>query len=285
MFIKDGKSLFNNTGLIISIGILLILLLISYNKCMSSVELFNLPTTIPNTTSANIKTSPEPKDVRINIKGNTVSINFTVDSNTQIPKKFVIVLAQYDSSLKNTGNNKFYLSNEYEINNAVTANESTYQTNVCTVVNGIPTCSYSFSNLDTIDTNGSLYYYKIGIAAVYDWGNSNFVTPYNVNSSNKLFSLDSAIDQQDDLFNEFIKYKKQKQLNAQSTGQTSTSNSIAMSTADGQYEIIKAQLGNYPSNLLMDPTSAKQNLLSDLVDKSMAQGLLNVNVSIDNPIS
>jgi hypothetical protein len=286
MFIKDGKSLFNNTGLIISIGILLILLLISYNKCMSSVELFNLPTTIPNTTSGNIKNSPEPKDVRINIKGNTVSINFTVDSNTQIPKKFVIVLAQYDSSLKNTGNNKFYLSNEYEINNAVTANESTYQTNVCTVVNGIPTCSYSFSNLDTIDTNGNLYYYKIGIAAVYDdRGNSNFVTPYNVNSSNKLFSLDSAIDQQDDLFNEFIKYKNQKQLNAQSTGQTSTSNNIAMSTADGQYEIIRAQLGNYPSNLLMDPTSAKQNLLSDLVDKSMAQGLLNVNVSIDNPIS
>jgi hypothetical protein len=253
---------------------------------MSSVELFNLPTTIPNTTSGNIKNSPEPKDVRINIKGNTVSINFTVDSNTQIPKKFVIVLAQYDSSLKNTGNNKFYLSNEYEINNAVTANESTYQTNVCTVVNGIPTCSYSFSNLDTIDTNGNLYYYKIGIAAVYDdRGNSNFVTPYNVNSSNKLFSLDSAIDQQDDLFNEFIKYKNQKQLNAQSTGQTSTSNNIAMSTADGQYEIIRAQLGNYPSNLLMDPTSAKQNLLSDLVDKSMAQGLLNVNVSIDNPIS
>ncbi len=283
MFIKDGKSLFNNTGLIISIGILLILLLISYNKCMSSVELFNLPTTIPNTTSGNIKNSPEPKDVRINIKGNTVSINFTVDSNTQIPKKFVIVLAQYDSSLKNTGNNKFYLSNEYEINNAVTANESTYQTNVCTVVNGIPTCSYSFSNLDTIDTNGNLYYYKIGIAAIYDdRGNSNFVTPYNVNSSNKLFSLDSAIDQQDDLFNEFIKYKNQKQLNAQSTGQTSTSNNIAMSTADGQYEIIRAQLGNYPSNLLMDPTSAKQNLLSDLVDKSMAQGLLNVNVSICN---
>jgi hypothetical protein len=104
--------------------------------------------------------------------------------------------------------------------------------------------------------------------------------PYNVNSSNKLFTLDTTIDQQEDLYNEFIKYKQQKQLNEQTTG---TPNSVAMSTADGQYELIKAQLGNYPSNLLMDPTSAKQNLLSDLVDKSMAQGQLNVNVSVKTP--
>jgi hypothetical protein len=275
MFIKDGKSLFNNIGLVISIGILLILLVISYNKCMASVELFDPPTT---------EGSPEPKDVRINIKGNTVSINFTTNTNyAQIPKQFVVVLSQYNNSLKNTGNNKFYLSNEYEINTSVAANKSSYQTNLCTVVNGIPSCSYSFSNLDSVDTSGNLYYYKIGIAAVYDWGISKFVIPYNINSSNKLFSLDSAIDQQDNIYNEFIKYKQQKQINAQTTGQTSTSNGLSMLTADGQYEFIKAQLGNYPSNLLMDPTSAKQNLLNDLVDKSMAQGLLNVNVSVNTP--
>ena len=278
MFIKDGKSLFNNTGLIISIGILLILLVISYNKCMSPVELFD-----PTITNQPL---PAPKDVRINIIGSTVSIKFTINTDSaQIPKKFLVVLAQYNSSLKNTGNNKFYLSNEYELNTSVTTNESTYKTNLCTISNGIPTCSYSFSNLDTIDSDGNPYYYKIGIAAVYDKGNSNFVMPYNVNSSNKLFSLDKSIDQQDDLYNEFIKYKEQKQINAQTTGKTSTGtpNSLAMATADGQYELIKAQLGNYPSNLLMDPTSAKQNLLNDLVDKSMAQGLLNVNVSINKP--
>ena len=32
MFIKDGKSIFNNTGLVISIIILLVLLIFSYNK-------------------------------------------------------------------------------------------------------------------------------------------------------------------------------------------------------------------------------------------------------------
>ena len=54
-----------------------------------------------------------------------------------------------------------------------------------------------------------------------------------------------------------------------------------MLTADGQYEIIKSQLGNYPSNLLMDPTSEQQNSLSDIVDKSLAHGILNVNVKED----
>ena len=52
-----------------------------------------------------------------------------------------------------------------------------------------------------------------------------------------------------------------------------------VATPDGQYELIKSQLGGYPSNLIMDPTSAKQNILADLVDKSMAQAVLNVSVN------
>ena len=32
----------------------------------------------------------------------------------------MIILAQYDYNKKNTGNNKFYLSNEYELSSSVT---------------------------------------------------------------------------------------------------------------------------------------------------------------------
>jgi hypothetical protein len=278
MFIKDGKSLFNNTGLVIAIIVLVILLVISYNKCIVPVpvpvELF-IPTETQNST-------PEPQDVRININGNNIKLNFTlnISNNLPLPKKFLVVLAQYDNSFKNTGNNKFYLSNEYELNTSVSATQATYKTNLCTLVNGIPSCSYMFSNLDIIDINGNLYYYKIGISAIYDWGNSNFVIPYNINSPNKLFTLNTSIEQQSNLYNEFIQYKKQ---NTQLSDQTNLFNNNALSTADGQYEIIKSQLGNYPSNLVMDPVSAKQNLLSDLVDKSMVQGKLNINVSVQKP--
>jgi hypothetical protein len=114
---------------------------------------------------------------------------------------------------------------------------------------------------------------------VYDWGNSRFVIPYNVNSSNKLFTLDSSIEQQDNLYNEFLQYKKKQSI----TPSSSSSISNTLATADGQYELIKSQLGNYPSNLVLDPTSARQNLLSDLVDKSMDEGKLNINVSVPKP--
>lgn len=277
MFIKDGKSLFSNTGLIISIIILTILLIISYNKCIASpVELFEPSPTITNPIIQ--QSTQPPQNVRINISGNTIVLNFSLSiaNNEPLPKKFIVVLAQYDSKLKNTGNNKFFLSNEYELNTSVAANQATYQTNLCTLVNGLPSCKYTFKDLDILDVDGNLYYYKVGIAAVYDWGNSSFITPYNVNSTNKLFTLDTSIEQQSNVFNEFLEYKKQQNVNSK-VAISGYNNTLA--SADGQYELIKSQLGNYPSNLVMDSTSAQQNLLNDLVDKSMAQGLLNINVA------
>jgi hypothetical protein len=70
---------------------------------------------------------------------------------------------------------------------------------------------------------------------------------------------------------------------AQSQLQTGGNYSSATSTADGHYELLKSHLGNYPSNLIMDPISAKQNLLNDIVDQPMVNAILNVNVSA-NPI-
>jgi hypothetical protein len=57
-----------------------------------------------------------------------------------------------------------------------------------------------------------------------------------------------------------------------------------ISTADGQYELIKSQLGNYPDNLLIDSQTTTDGTLSDIVDKSMVQALLNVNVSVPTKI-
>ena len=220
-----------------------------------------------------------PTDVRININGNNITIIFTIkiNNNSKIPKKFIVVLAQHDNNYKNTGNNKIYLSNEYELNMTVSSNEKTYKTNLCTLIQGIPSCTHTFNNVDIKDDNGNLFYYKIGISSVYDNGNSAFVMPYNINTINNLFSLNNSIEQQNNIVDEFNKFKQSQQASQLLDGNNNTY-SNTMLTADGQYEIIKSQLGNYPSNLLMDPTSEKQNSLSDIVDKSLALGILNVNV-------
>ena len=237
---------------------------------------------IPRPTATNLTDTlinEPPTDVRISINGNNITIIFTIkiNNNSKIPKKFIVVLAQHDNNYKNTGNNKIYLSNEYELNMSVSSNEKTYKTNLCTLIQGIPSCTHTFNNVDIKDDNGNLFYYKIGISSVYDNGNSAFVMPYNINTINNLFSLNNSIEQQNNIVDEFNKFKQSQQASQLLDGNNNTY-SNTMLTADGQYEIIKSQLGNYPSNLLMDPTSEQQNSLSDIVDKSLALGILNVNV-------
>ena len=281
MFIKIDKAikaLCNNTGFFISIIILLLLLIYSHNKCntLNNIEQFgegDVTTTI----------NEPPTNVRISINGNNITIIFTIkiNNNEKIPKKIIVVLAQHDNNYKNTGNNKIYLSNEYELNMAVSSNDKTYKTNLCTLIQGVPSCTHTFNNVDIKDDNGNLYYYKIGISSVYDAGNSAFVIPYNINTINNLFSLNNSIEQQNNIVDEFNKFKQSTQL---IDGQNNTY-SNTMLTADGQYELIKSQLGNYPSNLLMDPTSEQQNSLTDIIDKSLAYGILNVNVKAQPDIN
>lgn len=291
MFIKTGKSLFGNIGLIISLIILCILLYLSYNKCyIGSIEHFDCitdptgpscisisSTPIPVPTPTLLKTPP-PKNVRIDIKGGTISVNFTINysQSEDIPIKFIIILGQYDSNKKNTGNNKFILSNESEINSSIVVNPETINTNMCILSNGQPVCQYIFNNIDVRDPSGNLYYYKLGVSAVYNNDyNSPFIMPYNINSPDNMFTLDSSTDNQNKMYSDFLLYQKGQAQNGKVSANVYDN---TISTADGQYELIKSQLGNYPDNLLLDQQTVNQGTLNDLVDKSMAQALLNVNI-------
>ena len=151
------------------------------------------------------------------------------------------------------------------------------------MINGVNTCTYTFTNIDSNDTSGNIYYYKIGIAAIYNNGFgdaiSKYVTPSNINNSDKLFSLTSSVDNQNQQYKSFQQFQ-QSQIGTNAVSANTYSDTI--STADGQYELIKAQLGNYPENLLIDEQTINKNTLSELVDKSMSQALLNINVLTSN---
>lgn len=280
MYIYNGKSLFGNKGLIISLIILVIILYFSYKKCyINTIDTFDANDTNEVTDSILIP----PSDVRITINASTIIVKFTIDnSNTNnLPNSFMIILAQYNSDKINTGNNKFYLSNETIFNpnlkkKASLNLSSSIAENVCNIVDKQPQCQYVFKDNDIKDNSGNLYYYKIGISAIYSTGKSKYVTPYNVNSSNKMFTLSNTIEKQNI-----------ENANLQECVESKNNNSTISSTyndtiltADGQYELIKSQLGNYPDNLFLDSETIEKGSLSDLVDKSMAQALLNVNVSV-----
>ena len=78
----------------------------------------------------------------------------------------------------------------------------------------------------------------------------------------------------------FLEYQKGQNIKSPISANTYGD---TISTADGQYELIKSQLGNYPDNLLLDSQTINKGTLSDIVDKSMAQALLNINVSTNTP--
>ena len=279
MFLKTGSSLFGSTGLVISIFILVLLAILSYSKCSAFtnkvVENFNTNTTIPTTIQSVHK---PPTNLRVNVKGRDLTIDFTFDysADKPIPKSFMVLLVQYDSNMKPTGEVKLFESKEYDINSGVAINEQSFNNNLCVMNNDKPACKYTINNLDIADLSGNIYYYKLGIMAVYNDGNSPITTQYNVNTVNNTFSLDTSLNLQNKQFADYKEYQTAKNK----TNVLGSSYANAMATADGQYELIKAQLGNYPSDLLLDTSVQNPTLLSDLVDKSMALGMLNIDVKV-----
>lgn len=263
MFILNGKSFLGNTGLIISFLILIVLLFLSYNKCYAPREGFATDT------------EKLPEDVRVNISGSQVTVNFSIDNKAteKMPEKFIIVLSQYDSNMKNTGNNQFYVSNEYELKTSILADEKIQDTNACTIVNGKPFCRHKFTNLQVTDSNGSPYYYKVGVAAIYGGVNTTFVLPYNINTTNKLFTLQATAEEQSRQFSDFNKFK---QTLVKKTGVSASTYDNTMASADGTYELIKSQLGGYPDNLILGDQSISQQTLQDLVDKDLAPAVINI---------
>ena len=221
---------------------------------------------------------PQPDRVRVILDGGTITLNFILTdiSGKKTPSNFIIVLAQYDSNRKNTGNNKFFLSNEYAMTSDILLTETTYQTNVCTLIDGVPQCQYKFLNNDIYDSSGNIYYYKLGVSAIYKDENYNtpMSIPYNITSKDKFFTLNQSLELQNNQYKDFLAY--QNELAKKSTNIYNST----ISSADGQYELIKSQLGNYPDNLVIDDQTINENTLNELVDKTMAQGIINLNVKI-----
>lgn len=280
MFINKGESLLNNKGILIAIFILILFLLINYNKCYINNN--NLLSIEKKIETFNNNGYAIPKDIRIKIDKGEILLNFSVDTlfSNKKPTKFIIILSQYDYNKKNTGNNKFYISNEYELSSSVTIDLTNYQTNVCYLLNGNPTCEHKFKDLPIRDNNNKLYYYKVGISALYDDNHStSFFLPYNINTNDKLFTINTTSEVQEKKYNDFLEY--QQNLNKTSKKQNIYDSII--STPDGQYELIKSQLGNYPDNLIINEQSIDKSSLSDLVDKTMAEGIININVKMNKP--
>lgn len=168
---------------------------------------------------------------------------------------FVVVLGKYDKDKNNVGHL-----------NVHTSKENNQGGDICTTEMGRKKCKYSLTDIDHIDNNGDILYYRVGVIAVsisnvisnylepvYPGGYTHFVMTKTVQDMEQIISntrnQNMSQEQRDKINNELI------------------------SEAGGEYEFIKKQLGGYPDNLILD---INKHTLNNLVDETMSLGEINI---------
>ena len=168
---------------------------------------------------------------------------------------FVIVLGKYDKDKNNVGHL-----------NVHTSKENNQGGDICTTEMGRKKCKYSLTDIDHIDNNGDILYYRVGVIAVsksnvisnylepvYPGGYTHFVMTKTVQDMEQIIS---------NTRNQNMSQEQRDKINNQ-----------LISEAGGEYEFIKKQLGGYPDNLILD---INKHTLNNLVDETMSLGEINV---------
>lgn len=236
--------------------------------------------TVPTINEGFTALQPPSNVVLTIIDENTINVKFNYAVGSEIPNKFVAVLAKYvnqNGVLNHVGDAQFIISDE-------TVSDGT--TNMCTLLDNQMSCQHTFAGINSRDQHGNPYLFKLGIAAVSNGDFSPFATPNNIGVGNIFFVTTKSASYINNIVNAANTVTSNpSQLSDIINGNGSnnmlggSSGSGGMSTADGQYSMIASQLGGYPNNLVMDQQVANANLLSDLVNKSFSNGVINVKVS------
>ena len=149
-------------------------------------------------------------------------------------------------------------------------------------------------NLPKVDsTDNKTLYYKLGLVTVYNYINSSTATQpiYYIETSNvmnvsnmyiqnnnyMIFLRNSDMENVDTDWNDFQKMKTE-----QRAGKVVDPDSgKIISTADGEFQYMKSNLGGYPDNLYLQ-LDTNYNTLNELATNQLSQGILNVNVHTEN---
>ena len=196
--------------------------------------------------------------IDIHPKLNQIKIDFNIDPIVTDIDHFLIVLAKYDYQRKLIGHLKVHTSQEQESDK-----------NICVMDMGMKKCQYTLTDIDHIDQNGNVLYYRLGVIPIsIDGKTGNYLEPvypggythFVMAKTNK--EMDMVINKIKQMeMNELEKEKLQQEI---------------VSEAGGEYNFLKKQLGGYPNALIYD---LDKNTLNELVDESMALGEINLNVS------
>ena len=368
MFFKDTNLLPRHTGVFFAIVILLVLLVLNFDKCyMSLVDIVTkwiMPTPSINTTAGNahienfdsgvptikkisVQVSPEKREAVAKFEKVTsgIPVGYTL-------KNYLLVLAKYNKDLVQVDSLNVKMSNEllpvttgattttaatikgdpdvgcstnksfescnssplYEFSNALfkcryttscmpeqqkqiptttqSAITTTTQANSLggSICNNEGICSYVFTDLDTKDDDGNVYYYKLGVGAIYDNAGVDVysnITTYNFGTGNtqQYFRVDIDMQEQEKLLRRLADIESASLYTAkeQKPVATGISDAVAQGTdIDAYMKMLRPYVGNYPDEFTLNRQKINELTLDSYLDENYAVGEFNVNVNLGN---
>lgn len=153
-------------------------------------------------------------------------------------------------------------------------------------------CTYTFTQVEPADTQGNIYYYKLGVGVVFVNTSTgadviSTIKPYTFGSGNKLqyFRVDTALADQERLLRrleELERVTAQKALQqpinaADGAAVDANGNPITPGGMDAYINMLKPYLGNYPEEYLLTSAQGKELSLDRYINQSLATGELNIN--------
>lgn len=237
----------------------------------------------------------EPQDTYINSAGSVTQyrVDTTMSSTNYFTliKNFLLLIGIYkknDSGGFDKHNYKIISIRPEELQTISTTNDFVLYTNGS---GNNTTPARRFRNkvvLPKVDLNDDkLYYYKLGLVTVYTYDtNQQYTETSNVenvsnlyiqNNDYMIYLRNSNMDNVEKDWNDYQKMKREER-----EGKVIDPDSgKVISTANGEFEYIKSNLGGYPDNLYLQ-LDTNYHTLNELATKQLSQGILNVNVHTEN---
>ena len=333
VFFKDTRKKDTNVGLIICVIVLLGLLLANFDKCFAPVatlfqsnnvntsqsqnnnvvehkpnsstpvrkEGFNTTVNNIKLTERNIIIEPNKKNIIIKFERN----------NTKTDKGYVLILSKYDKNLIHIGNLDVKIvdavsnTDEENITTTTTSNATSTTSNATSttnpktdyeyppICNSSNICQYTFTNVESKDSNGDLFYYRLGIGIISDGENGeksySNINPLMFGSGSgfqKFFRVDNTLKEQKALLQKLSNLEKLKSAeSAKSTQdlvekQDIDENGEVKYDVDAYMKMLKPYIGNYPDEFTLNQQKLDELSLGKYLNKSLALGSLNIDVDV-----
>lgn len=155
-------------------------------------------------------------------------------------------------------------------------------------------CTYTFTQVEPVDTQGNIYYYKLGVGVIFvNTTNGadamSVIKPYTFGSGNKLqyFRVDTSLSDQERLLKRLAELERvtaqkalQQPITAADGAKVDANGNPVVAGMDAYINMLKPYLGNYPEEYLLTSGQAKELTLDRYINKSLATGEIDINVDL-----